>query len=434
MRIHFASRSRPGSRRRIVALTASIVVLVSLSPLSGAQGVPGGRVADTVFLDGKVLLYGSVRWAQAVAVTDGIISFVGGNGGARNWIGPETDVIDLDGKTLMPGLVDGHAHGSGFTQCSMGFTGGTVEQVLGKLRDCLLRDDQIGLLGTNFRLTATAFYSRSMLPAGTFLTRHLLDRLSADPADDEFGTGTTRPILVRDSDGHTFSTNTQAIVNAGLDENTPDPVDGFIGRDPGGYPNGLFADFSASWGPTPAAPPDSTYLARVGNVAEATRKGITSYMRPNGSINDLATWQRVADEGHLTVRINQAIGAGALRGEDDQAAIDAFVDGLNAARDQYDGYTSPNSPGIDPRRHGEVLLRRRRGVPRCHGRDARQWHRGTPRRRRRRTSLCRRGSSRGCSRSCSRRTDPARRSVHPRRHRSPLDRPHRGARRHRSPG
>ena len=103
---------------------------------------------------------------------------------------------------------------------------------------CLLRDDQIVLLGTNFRLTATAFYSRSMVPAGTFLTRHLLDRLSADPADDEFGTGTTRPILVRDSDGHTFSTNTQAILERGPRREHP-RLDGFIGRDPDGYPNRL---------------------------------------------------------------------------------------------------------------------------------------------------------------------------------------------------
>ena len=49
----------------------------------------------------------------------------------------------------MPGLVDGHAHGSGFVACDMGYTGGTIEEVLGKLKACLLRDDQVGLLNSN---------------------------------------------------------------------------------------------------------------------------------------------------------------------------------------------------------------------------------------------------------------------------------------------
>ena len=195
------------------------------------------------------------------------------------------------------------------------------------------------------RLTASNIYIQSLLPPGTRLTRDVLDRLSADPEDDEFGTGTTRPIVVRDSGGHEFSTNSQAIINAGIDENTATPPGSFIGRDENGVPNGLFGDFSANWGPTPPSPPDSTYLARVGNVQEATRKGITSYLRPNGSPADLAVWQRVADDGLLTVRLGQALGAGALRGEDDPTAIASIIDGLNAARAQYDGYTSPASPG-----------------------------------------------------------------------------------------
>jgi predicted amidohydrolase YtcJ len=330
---------------------ATVVAATLIAPsLVGvpAVGAPkkAQEIADTVFVDGKVLLYGKgKRWADAVAVKDGTIAFVGPTSAARKWIGPETEVIDLNGKMLMPGMVDGHAHGRGFTACDMGFQGGTIEQVLGKLKDCLLRPDQIDMLHSNFRLTATSIYIQSLLPPGTRLTRDVLDRLSADPADDPFGTGTTRPILVRDSGGHEFSANSQAIINAGIDENTPDPPDGFIGRDANGVPNGLFGDFSANWGPNPPAPPDSTYLSRVQNVAEASSKGITSYMRPSGSASDLEIWKRIADEGALTVRINQALSAGALRGETDPAAIQSFIDGIDATRQTYDGYRNPASPG-----------------------------------------------------------------------------------------
>ena len=340
-----------------------------LTKSQGAKPDRGSRFADTVFINGKVLLYEKhKRWAQAVAVDDGLISYVGTTAKAKKLIGPRTEVINLHGKTLMPGMVDGHAHGSSFTACPMGYEGGTVEQVLAKLKACLLREDQVGMLNSNLRLTATNLYLGSLVPPGTRLTRDILDRLSADPAEDEFGTGTTRPIVVRDS--HEFSTNSQAIINAGIDENTPDPVDGFIGRDANGVPNGLFADFSADWGTSPPAPADSTYISRVQNVAEASRKGITSYLRPGGTVDDLATWQRVADDGLLTIRVNQAIRVDEVRGQTDPAAIQAIMDMLNAARAQYDGYTNAASPGeihVDTR---EDRLRRRRRVPLADGLDA----------------------------------------------------------------
>jgi predicted amidohydrolase YtcJ len=86
--------------------------------------------ADTVFVDGQVLLYPNsgnlmshlVSWAQAVAVKDGRITFVGNSEGARSRIGPNTKVIDLKGRILMPGLGDGHLHGGveGST-CAMGY-------------------------------------------------------------------------------------------------------------------------------------------------------------------------------------------------------------------------------------------------------------------------------------------------------------------------
>ena len=333
--------------RAALAILLAVALGAVVAPPSNSQGAKpdrGSRFADTVFVNGKVLLYEKhKRWAQAVAVDDGLISYVGTTTKARKLIGPRTEVVNLHGKTLMPGMVDGHAHGSSFTACPMGYEGGTVEQVLTKLKACLLREDQVGMLNSNLRLTATNLYLGSLVPPGTRLTRDILDRLSADPADDEFGTGTTRPIVVRDS--HEFSTNSQAISNAGIDENTPDPVDGFIGRDANGVPNGLFADFSADWGASPPAPADSTYISRVQNVAEASRKGITSYLRPGGTVEDLATWQRVADDGLLTIRVNQAIRVDEVRGATDPAVIQGIMDTLNAARTQYDGYTSTASPG-----------------------------------------------------------------------------------------
>ena len=135
-----------------------------------------------MFLDGKVLLYDQRdRWASAVAIDDGAIVRVGRDRDVRKLVGPRTRVIDLDGKMLMPGMVDGHAHGSGFVVCNLGYTGGTIDEVLGKLKACLLRTDQAPLLKTNSRLTASNIYLQSLLPPGTRLTRDVLDGSAPRP-------------------------------------------------------------------------------------------------------------------------------------------------------------------------------------------------------------------------------------------------------------
>ena len=245
----------------------------------------------------------------------------------------------------MPGLGDGHWHGVGVVQCGMDYEGGTIDQVLGKIKACLLKAGQVEHLNSNFVLSVSQLQGDGLLPTGTQLDRHVLDRLSKDPSEDPFGTGTTRPIVVRNMDGHKFSTNTKAITNAGLTAETPDPPDGFIGREADGYPNGQFADFSANFGPSLPNPPDSTYTARSAAIDRSNSLGITAILRPGGSSNDLAVAKRLADDGKLNVHMNQALSASSVRGLTDAAAVDTIINGLNAQREQYHGYGSAASPG-----------------------------------------------------------------------------------------
>ena len=333
-------------RRAVLAagLAVSTSVLVPTDTASAKS-----RAADTVFLNGQVLLYPErgnlmsheVAWASAVAVKDDRIAFVGSSRDARRLIGPRTRVIDLDGRMLMPGLGEGHLHSGARGTCRMDYEGGTVEAVLAKLKACLLRADQAPLLKTNYVLSATQFNVNGMLPRGTTLTRHHLDRLSKNPSEDEFGTGTTRPIVVGDMGEHQRFTNTKAIRNAGLDANTPQPPGGFIGRDPDGYPNGQFADFSADWGPFPDGGAEED--GALEDYRNANRVGITSIQHPGFAASP--ELKQLADDGKLTVRVNQAISADAVRGERDPAVLDKVIAELNAVRAEYDGYCSPASPG-----------------------------------------------------------------------------------------
>src|SRR6185295_13962334 len=161
--------------------------------------------------------------------------FVGSTKKARAYIGPGTRVFDLGGRMVMPGIIDGHFHGTRPTDCRMGYQGGTIPQILAKLQACLDAPDQAALKDTNMRFVALSFFGEAVEPPGTMLTRRDLDSLA-----------TTRPVLVRNADGHKFWLNSKAIANAGLGKDTPDPPDGAVGRDATGELNGFFADFDPS--------------------------------------------------------------------------------------------------------------------------------------------------------------------------------------------
>ena len=71
-------------------------------------GLPG---ADTVFVNGRVYTVDADRsWAEAVAVDDGAIVYVGNSAGAQEFIGTDSNVVDLDGRMMMPAFQDSHVH------------------------------------------------------------------------------------------------------------------------------------------------------------------------------------------------------------------------------------------------------------------------------------------------------------------------------------
>ncbi|MFI6063442.1 amidohydrolase [Streptomyces sp. NPDC051286] len=345
-----SSRIHSRFRRRAIAVVAALALPLGITGAASAFPAPqsGAGHADTFFVNGKVLQYGpnQAKFSDALAVKDGKIVFVGVGtpGQTKKWVGPNTKVVNLKGKTLMPSLGDGHLHGAEIIDCDMGYEGGTVNVVLGRLKACLTSAEQAGHLKSNYILSAFNFMGDAMQPKGTVLDRATLDRLSKSPEEDPYGTGTTRPIVVFNMDGHKFATNSQAIINAGITADTPTPPGGFIGHDKNGEPNGTFADFSADFGPATPQPPDADYQQLVANIKKANRLGVTSVLRPAGSETDVQLAKRLADDGNMTVHFNQALTASDVRGAS-EAKINEVIARINKVRNEFDGYSSPNSPG-----------------------------------------------------------------------------------------
>jgi predicted amidohydrolase YtcJ len=305
------------------------VVLGALLIPSGAAARP--RPAASVLLNGRILVFhgievggGSGRpaeapeFAEALAIDAGTIVFVGTTKKARAYVGPQTKVIDLGGRMAMPGIVDGHFHGTRMTDCHLEYQGGTIDSILARLQACLDRPDQAAFKGTNARFEANYLFGEAIEPKGARLTAKDLDRLD-----------TTRPIWVENADGHKFWMNSRAMANARISKGMPVPPGAAIGRDADGSPDGFFADFDVpDWGQERTVT-NAMRLDRVARTnADANRVGITSVYIPGSGEEEIAQWATLQDQGKMTVRADIGLSASFVRGNADAADLRRRIDAL----------------------------------------------------------------------------------------------------------
>ena len=190
-------------------------------------------VADHVYRNGKVFTADArSSIAQAVAIREGRIIYVGNNEGVAPFIGLSTKITDLQGRFLMPGLVDGHMHplegGLKLRKCSLNYESLTIEQLQTRVQACL---DATKNKEPDGWLEVVSWFQESMRPGGTKASRAVLDALK-----------TSRPIIVRSSFGHTVLANSRALALAKITKDTSDPLGGKIWRDADGNPTGLLED------------------------------------------------------------------------------------------------------------------------------------------------------------------------------------------------
>jgi predicted amidohydrolase YtcJ len=192
---------------------------------------PPEQAADLVLLNGKVITVDAADTiAQAVAVKDGLIQAVGSNDDIAASVGEATQVSDLVGKAVTPGLIDPHNHFQ-----VMGLMQGyyvpflppevtNVEELQAKLAEVVAQTPEGEWVKGYFMVIRDVG-----LP-----TRHDLDPISSN-----------HPIWIMQQGGHYGSANSLALEVAGITADTPDPIGGMIGRDPGGEPNGIFYNHRA---------------------------------------------------------------------------------------------------------------------------------------------------------------------------------------------
>ncbi len=195
-------------------------------------GTPRTGPADLLFVNGSVrTLDPARRVASALAVRSGRIAAVGPDADLRRTAGPATRVVDLEGRTLLPGFQDAHVHppigGWAMLTCDLHELPWDREEYLARVGTyAAAHPDEPWIVGGGWGMPA--------FPGGT-PSRRDLDAIVPD-----------RPVFLENRDAHGAWVNTVALLRAGLTAATPDPPDGRIEREADGSPQGTLHEGAAN--------------------------------------------------------------------------------------------------------------------------------------------------------------------------------------------
>jgi predicted amidohydrolase YtcJ len=283
--------------------------------------------ADTLIRNAKVITVdASGRIAQAVAIRGDRIVAVGTEAEVNKLAGPKTQVIDGEGKTLLPGLYDSHVHPLGASSSEKDHpipSYDSLEDVKAYISDRV----KVQPKGT-WVVVRYAFPTR--LKESRFPTRAELDAIAPD-----------HPVLHQG--GPAGVVNSKALELSGVTRNTPDPPAGRIVKDPKtGEPTGMLRNAYSVLKDLPKDAYSDTGEAEAGRVKELFRlynsRGLTSVADRGASTDALRVYRRLRDRGELTVRVNATRILSPPFG--DRAAV---VRGLNGLAG-YDTVGEPNGP------------------------------------------------------------------------------------------
>lgn len=213
--------------------------------------------SGTVYSGGDIITMvgDSATYAEAIVVDDGHIQFMGSFKEAREFAGNEHKLIDLNGKTMLPGFIDAHAHFASFSAQAIGAQilpppdagANNIPNLINILKDWNTAEHR-ELTGWIFGMG----FDDSVLEEKRFPTKHDLDKVST-----EF------PIMIIHISGHFAVVNSKGLEILNIDASTQDPEGGIIRRENGNEPNGVLEELAGIPHYSKALTPRSAEAAEV---------------------------------------------------------------------------------------------------------------------------------------------------------------------------
>jgi hypothetical protein len=309
-----------------LSLRAVIVIFVVglfMTSRANGEGIPPSvgpssereqdilRGADLVLVHGKIWTgepasrsgTKPAKFAQAVAIANGRFLAVGNDEQVQDYVGPNTQVIDLQGRLAVPGLIDSHAH----------FIMGGFQLLEIDLKNARSEEEFVRRIAEKAKTLAPGRWllggdwdEQAWAPA-KLPTREMIDAVSEK-----------NPVFLRRYDGHAALANSLALKLAGVTRATLDPVGGVIVRDAEtGEPTGILKDAAQDLVTKVIPPPTEAEMTEALRAAlqEAARVGLTSVQDItvdedswNGSFTgEIQLLRRAELEGWLTCRFYEII-------------------------------------------------------------------------------------------------------------------------------
>jgi predicted amidohydrolase YtcJ len=282
----------------------SFFLLLALGT-SCSQSLSVDQFADTLIINGNIYTVDTLLpGAEAVALRGGRIIDVGSTADLMVLRGDSTEVIDLQGRFMMPGFIEGHGHfsGLGYSLINLNFLHtSSWEEIVQMVAEAAAQAEPgewiVGRGWHQEKWTET--------PSPSVLGYPYHEALSAVSADN--------PVILRHASGHSLFANAKAMELAGVTPETPDPSGGEVVRDSRGKAIGVFEERAMSLinaayddyraGLSEEAKSKEWYRAIELAEEECLKKGVTSFQDAGSKYFELERYEQMAEAGELDLRL-----------------------------------------------------------------------------------------------------------------------------------
>lgn len=286
------ARATSASVRCLLA-AAGAALLAGPLPVAAQTGAGAGTgqlPADLILDNGRIRT--ATGWAEAMAVRQGVIVAVGDRTAIRAHAGSNTEVIDLRGAPVLPGLHDMHGH--------------PMNAGLQELECRIRQGSPLAALQAAVAACAAARRPGEWISGGQWdasslghvPTRGQLDEVAPD-----------NPVFLGDLSGHSGWANSRALESAGISAATPDPQGGVIERDAAGEPTGVLRE--SAMGLVRRFVPPTTPAQNVSALKWALDRmvsyGVTGVVDAAVSLEGMQAYAALSDEGQLKPRVRGCV-------------------------------------------------------------------------------------------------------------------------------
>jgi predicted amidohydrolase YtcJ len=254
------------------------------------------KKADLIIRNTKIVTVdANFSFAEAVAVADGKIIWLGENSKAEKYIGDGTRVIDAEGLLVLPGLIDAHAH-----LVSLGDQLSNLE-----ITSCNSLDEIILKLAERVALSEPGEWiiggrwDHSLWEDNYFPIHDRLSEISPN-----------NPVYLKRVDGNSAFVNQKAMDIAGINNDTPDPAGGKIHRKSNGEPSGVLINQAMNLvlKHIPKDSPDVLMSRLKLATQKCSEEGLTGVHEAGIGQSHISVFKTMADRGELPLRINAMLG------------------------------------------------------------------------------------------------------------------------------